>query len=120
MEKVHEKINYVEFPSRDFAATKAFFESAFGWVFTDYGEEYTSFAAAEAGLEGGFYPASLASSAANGGALVQLYSEHLEETEARVKKCGGKIVCEIFSFPGGRRFQFTEPSGNELAVWSDK
>lgn len=123
-----EKINYVEFPCRDFAATKAFFAAAFGWTFTDYGENYISFSAADAGLDGGFYNPecaglaenAFASRAENGGALVVLYGENLEESEAKIKKCGGAVVRPIFSFPGGRRFHFTEPSGNEFAVWSDK
>ena len=114
----HEKINYVEFAAGDFAATKAFFGAAFGWAFTDYGDDYAAFSGA--GLDGGFYRAPLSSSCAAGGALVVLYSEDLESTLEKVKNNGGKIVREIFSFPGGRRFHFTEPSGNELAVWSDK
>ena len=115
----HEKINYVEFAANDFAATKAFFGAAFGWTFTDYGDNYVAFSADGAGLDGGFYRASLSSSAESGGALVVFYSEDLEATAEKIKKCGGKIVRETFSFPGGRRFHFTEPSGNEFAVWSD-
>lgn len=114
----HEKINYVEFPCRDFAATKAFFGAAFGWTFTDYGAEYAAFSGA--GLDGGMYRAALASETANGAALVVLYSEDLESTAAKIRKHGGKIVREIFSFPGGRRFHFAEPSGNEFAAWSNK
>ncbi|QDT44097.1 Glyoxalase-like domain protein [Gimesia alba] len=113
----HEKINYVEFPSNDLAATKAFFEAAFGWSFTDYGPEYTAFS--NEGLDGGFFKADLCSTTANGGALLVFYSEQLEETQAKVEAAGGTIIRPIFSFPGGRRFQFTEPSGNEFGVWSD-
>ena len=113
-----EKINYVEFPARDLEASKQFFGQAFGWEFVDYGPDYTAFS--DQGIDGGFYRADLAASVAGGSALVVLYSETLEQTEERVKAAGGTVVREIFSFPGGRRFHFLEPSGNELAVWSDK
>lgn len=114
----HEKMNYVEFPAKDLNATKRFFESAFGWSFTDYGPDYTAFS--DQGLDGGFYKADLAATTATGSALIVFYSERLEETQAKVEKAGGKIVKPIFSFPGGRRFHFVEPSGNEFAVWSDR
>ncbi|MDX1440480.1 MAG: VOC family protein [Rubricoccaceae bacterium] len=114
----HEKINYVEFPARDINATKDFFGSVFGWTFMDYGPDYA--AITNGGLDGGFYSSDKASSTENGATLVVLYSNDLESTLEKVVDGGGKIVKEIFSFPGGRRFHFTEPSGNELAVWSDK
>ena len=114
----HEKINYVEFPSKDIQATKDFFNHAFGWSFKDFGPEYSAFS--NQGLDGGFYKADLASSTNNGAALIVLYSDDLESTQEKVKKANGNIVKPIFPFPGGRRFHFTEPSGNEFAVWSDK
>jgi uncharacterized protein len=114
---LHEKINYVELPAKDLAATKAFFQSVFGWSFVDYGPEYTAFE--NQGLDGGFFQSDLASSTANGAALIVLYSNQLEATLAKVEKAGGSIVRPIYSFPGGRRFHFTEPSGNEFAVWSE-
>ena len=113
----HEKINYVEFPAKDLQATKAFFEAAFGWVFVDYGPEYTAFSGQ--GLDGGFFKADLAASVAKGSALIVFYSERLEETLGKVESAGGRIVKPIFTFPGGRRFHFAEPSGYEFAVWSD-
>jgi len=113
----HEKIDYVEFPAKDLAATKAFFETVFGWSFVDYGAEYTAFS--EQPLDGGFYKSGLKASADKGSALIVFYSERLEETQANVEKAGGNIVKPIFAFPGGRRFHFTEPSGNEFAVWTD-
>ncbi len=113
----HEKMNYVEFPAKDLGATKAFFESAFGWSFTDYGPEYTAFE--NQGLDGGFFQADLASSTEKGAALIVFYSNQLEATLAKVEKAGGSILKPIYSFPGGRRFHFTEPSGNEFAVWSE-
>ena len=113
----HEKINYVEFPAKDLAGTKTFFQSVFGWSFVDYGPEYTAFE--NQGLDGGFFPSDLASSPQKGAALIVFYSDQLEDTLAKVEKAGGSIVRPIYSFPGGRRFHFTEPSGNEFAVWSE-
>jgi predicted enzyme related to lactoylglutathione lyase len=112
----HHKINYVEFPATNLDATKQFFEQVFNWQFTDYGPEYTSFA--NSGINGGFFQANLSSSTENGGALSVIYSNNLEETLAHVEQAGGEIVKPIFSFPGGRRFHFKEPSGNEFAAWS--
>ena len=114
----NDRINYVEFPAVNLEATKCFFIDVFGWEFEDYGSDYTAFS--NSGIEGGFFPAEQAASTANGSALVILYSDELEVVRDRVVAAGGKIVRDIFSFPGGRRFQFTEPSGNELAVWSDR
>jgi predicted enzyme related to lactoylglutathione lyase len=114
---LHEKINYVELPAKDLAATKAFFQSVFGWSFVDYGPEYTAFS--DQGLDGGFFKSDLASSTQKGAALIVFYSNRLEATLAKVEKAGGSIVRPIFPFPGGRRFHFTEPSGNEFAVWSE-
>ena len=114
---LHEKINYVEFPANDLGATKTFFQSVFGWSFVDYGPEYTAFS--DQGLDGGFFQSDLASSSEKGAALIIFYSNQLEATLAKVEKAGGSIVKPIFSFPGGRRFHFTEPSGNEFAVWSE-
>ena len=113
----HEKINYVEFPARNLEATRAFFNKAFGWSFQDYGPEYISFS--NSGIAGGFYKAELSASAENGSALIVLFSNDLEGTYSKVVDAGGVIIKEIFSFPGGRRFHFSEPSGNEFAVWSE-
>ena len=118
MHHEHEKINYVEFPSSDLEKTKAFFTAAFGWSFEDWGEEYCSFS--NEGLDGGFYKANLKSQSDNGAALTIFYSSDLEATMEKVVAAGGTIVKPTFSFPGGRRFQFTEPCGSEFAVWSDK
>lgn len=114
---VHEKINYVEVPSSNLPATKSFFEKAFGWNFQDFGPEYTAFS--DEGLDGGFFKSDLCSRSKNGSALIVFYSADLEASEQKVKAAGGVVIKEIFSFPGGRRFHFSEPSGNEFAVWSD-
>lgn len=114
---IDEKINYLEFPARDIGKTKVFFTQVFSWKFQDYGPEYTAFT--NAGIEGGFFQSDLACSTQIGSALVVFYSASLEDTLLKVEHAGGKIVKNIFSFPGGRRFHFQEPSGNEFAVWSD-
>ncbi len=114
----HEKIKYVEFPTKDMNASKTFFTTVFGWEFTDYGPDYMSFE--NAGVSGGFYRADLSAKTDNGSALVVLFSDQLEETLAKIEAAGGEVTKPIIEFPGGRRFQFAEPCGNELAVWSDK
>lgn len=111
------KINYVELPATDIEGTKQFFAKAFGWGFVDYGPEYAAISGA--GLDGGFYKSTLRATTEAGSALVVLYSANLESSLANVEQAGGKIIKPIFSFPGGRRFHFTDPSGNEYAVWSE-
>ncbi len=114
----HEKINYVELPSKDIQATKNFFSQTFNWSFQDFGAEYSAFS--DQGLDGGFFKADLSSSTENGAALIVFYSNDLEATLEKVTKANGIIIKPVFPFPGGRRFHFTEPGGNEFAVWSDK
>lgn len=108
-------INYIELPMRDIAATKAFYGDIFGWTFKDWGNSYISFHGA--GIDGGFDLNGL-EPATGKGALVVLYSADLEATYAAVKAAGGRICKDIFSFPGGRRFHFIDPSGNELSIWT--
>lgn len=108
----HEQVQYIEFLSRDIARVKTFYEKSFGWVFTDYGPEYTAFEGDY--VDGGF----TTGEPVKGSVLVILYSRDIEATKAKVTAAGGKIVKDIFSFPGGRRFHFADPDGNELAVWS--
>lgn len=109
------RIDYIEMAATDIAATKKFYGELFGWKFTDYGPEYTSFE--DGRLAGGFYKAPAAKP---GSVLVVIFAVDLEGMEQRVRSAQGKIVKPIFSFPGGRRFHFADPSGNELAVWSDR
>jgi len=111
------KISYIELPARNIEATKAFYSAAFGWKFVDYGPDYVSFQ--DAGMDGGFYKSDKNASTATGSALVVLYSSELEHTFEVVLESGGEIVEQIFEFPGGRRFHFADPNGNELAVWSE-
>ncbi|HEX5385409.1 MAG TPA: VOC family protein [Gemmatimonadales bacterium] len=109
------RIDYIELPATDVAAAKAFYARAFGWTFTDYGPDYTSFE--DGRLAGGLRKAEVVG---RDGVLVVIFAVDLAATEARVRGAGGTIVQPVFSFPGGRRFHFTDPSGNELAVWSDR
>ena len=108
------RIDYIEFAVKSVPDAKRFYGNAFGWRFEDYGPDYASFA--DGRLSGGFQTATRVQP---GGPLVIIYAADLEEMEQKVKQAGGKIVKPIFSFPGGRRFHFTDPSGYGLAVWSD-
>ncbi|MFT5444962.1 MAG: putative enzyme related to lactoylglutathione lyase [Gammaproteobacteria bacterium] len=113
----HEKLNYVEFPARDRGATKQFFGEAFSWTFEDYGPEYAAFS--NEGLDGGFFRSELSAKTENGSALLVFYNADLEQTKEKVLGACGVIEKDIFAFPGGRRFHFLEPSGNEFAACSD-
>jgi predicted enzyme related to lactoylglutathione lyase len=115
--QIDQKIDYIEFPGEDFDAIQAFYEKAFQWSFMDYGPEYRSFT--DEKLTGGFYKSELRSTRDAGSALIVLYAADLEKTRDNVVASGGSILMDIFSFPGGRRFHFADPHGNELAVWSD-
>ena len=109
------KLDYLEFPADGgaLAGTKEFYAKAFGWTFTDYGPAYAAF---NQGLDGGFD----ANSERSGkGPLAVLFSTELEQCMQKVIDSGGTITTPIFSFPGGRRFHFTDPAGNELAVWAE-
>jgi D-aminopeptidase len=114
-EEHDKRVDYVEFSVTDLEAAKAFYAAVFGWKFQDWGPDYASFE--DGRLAGGFH---LSEEVSRGGPLVIIYAVDLEAVEASVRANGGTIAKEIFSFPGGRRFHFTDPSGNELAVWSDK
>ena len=109
------RIDYVEFVTTNMSKTKSFYSGVFGWTFTDYGPDYTSFN--DGRLSGGF---TAATEIKGGGPLVVIYVVNLEEIETRIGESGGRIVRQTFEFPGGRRFHFVDPSGNELAVWSDQ
>ena len=109
------RIDYIELPTIDLVETKRFYGEVFGWKFVDYGPDYASFN--DGRLDGGLRKESFVQS---GGPLVIIYSIDLELIKEKVKSAGGTIVKDIFEFPGGRRFHFTDPSGNELSIWSDK
>jgi len=112
-------LNYIEFAAKDLRATQLFFEQVFQWQFTAYGDDYIAFSAESAGLDGGFYRADQCAKQDQGSALMVLISDDLDKAQADIVEAGGKIIVPTFEFPGGKRFHFTEPSGNELAVWSD-
>lgn len=107
-------IDYIEFQARDLETVKDFYSRVFGWKFKDYGPTYASFS--ESGVSGGFEKTE---HEIQPGTLIVLYHENLEAVKAGILKNGGEIVKDIFAFPGGSRFHFKDPSGNELAVWSD-
>ena len=108
-------IDYIEFSASDLSAIKKFYGEVFGWKFQDWGDEYASFS--DGRVDGGFARSDVK---VGKGALVILYSTDLEEIQKKVLRAGGVITKDTFSFPGGRRFHFVDPAGNELAIWSDK
>jgi len=109
------RVDYIEFGATDLGRTKEFYEKVFGWRFQDYGPDYTSFQ--DGRLSGGFTKDAPVRPA---NPLVVIYALQLDAIEAKIKQAGGKIARKPYAFPGGRRFHFTDPSGNELAVWTDK
>ena len=113
--KVHHAIDYIEISVTDVAQAKDFYREAFGWEFTDYGPDYAGIRKSGGGESGGF---ARVDAVQGGGPLVVLYSDDLNESLERVKLCGGQILEGPFSFPGGSRFNFADPFGNTLAVWT--
>ena len=109
------KIDYVEIPVTDPAAARAFFDALFGWSFEDWGPDYVSFN--DGRLDGGFRRSE--SPPPDGGVLVVFYSEDLERDRDRAVELGASISQDIFEFPGGRRFHFVDPLGNEYAIWGE-
>ena len=108
------RVDYVEFGATDIERTRRFYERVFGWRFEDYGPDYTSFQ--DGRLSGGFTRDAPVRPA---NPLVVIYATRLAEVEAKIRSEGGQVVRPTYEFPGGRRFHFTDPSGNELAVWTD-
>jgi len=109
-------INYIEFPLVNNQNTKRFYSQVFGWTFIDWGPDYISFSGA--GIDGGFNGTGEVQDKSPG-ALIVLYTDDLEQKVKDVINAGGKIAKKIYSFPGGRRFHFIDPNGNELAIWSE-
>lgn len=112
----HHHFNYIELPSTNNTAMKGFYGTVFGWTFQDWGETYVAIHGS--GVEGGFDMDSGVRKPSDQGALVILYSDDLVVSEAAIRAAGGQISVPAYDFPGGRRFHFTDPSGNELAVWT--
>lgn len=116
MGHLHHTIDYVELGVTDLGAAKAFYAAAFGWQFNDYGPAYAGIRWLDGDEEVGGLNAG--SAPGRGGPMVLLYSDDLDATVAAVEQAGGEVVTAPYAFPGGRRFHFTDLSGNELAVWS--
>jgi len=116
MSHTHHAIDYIELSVTDIAEAKRFYGAAFGWKFTDYGPDYAGIQGKDREV-GGFVQTD---GVRSGGPLVVLYSDDLPATLQSVVDAGGAITTEPFDFPGGRRFHFTDPSGNELAVWATR
>lgn len=114
MKQAENSIDYIEFPLADVDKTKAFYSAVFGWTFQDWGPDYLSFSGA--GVHGGFNR-ELKPAAEGAGPAVVLYSDHLEEKIGAVDAAGGKVSKATYSFPGGERFHFIDPNGNEVLVW---
>ncbi len=114
MSSSNNHIDYIEFKAHDLEKTKIFYSGVFGWTFTDYGSDYIAFA--DSGIAGGFERTDVP---IINGVLVVLSHTDLENCIQKIKTAGGHITVPVFSFPGGKRFHFTDPSGNELAVWSE-
>lgn len=117
-EHTHHAIDYIEITATDLAAAKAFYAKAFGWTFNDYGPGYAGIVRASGGESGGLCTGDVGPRA--GGPLVILFSKDLDASVTSVKDAGGKVVKAPYEFPGGRRFHFSDPSGNELALWAEK
>lgn len=111
----HHEIDYIEFTARDLSVAKRFYSEAFGWRFNDYGPGYVGIQGIDREVGGIAQSDELHAD----GPLVILYSTDLEKSLAAVRAAGGEIVKDPFTFPGGRRFHFADPSGNVLAVWSE-
>ncbi|KJD32990.1 glyoxalase [Tamlana nanhaiensis] len=111
---VNTPINYIEFKAKELEDIKRFYTACFNWEFTDYGDSYIAFK--NSGVEGGFEKTN---APITNGVLVVLHHKDLDAIKAKVIKNGGQISVDTFSFPGGKRFQFLDPSGNELAVWCE-
>jgi predicted enzyme related to lactoylglutathione lyase len=106
-----DQIDYIEFPSSNRAVTSAFFRAAFGWGITSYGPDYDGIN--NAGIDGGIDQAAQKVAAT----MAVIRTQDLDDAERRVKAAGGTITRPQFDFPGGRRFHFREPGGNEMAVY---
>jgi len=118
MKHINHQLQYIEFACTNFTTIKEFYTSAFGWSFTDYGEaDQINYIGFEGDcIDGGFYIGEVL----QGSIVPILYSTDLTVSKSAVEAAGGTITQDIFPFPGGRRFHFTDPDGNELAVWSDQ
>lgn len=114
--RAQNRIDYVEIPVTDLAGARDFFGAMFGWTFKAWGDDYMSFN--DGRLDGGFRRSKEPPSSES--VLLVFYSDDLERDVDRVKALGASISEDIFAFPGGRRFHFIDPTGNQYAIWSDR
>jgi len=116
MANKNNSINYIELPMIKNSETKKFYQQVFEWEFTDWGPDYISFSGAN--IDGGFNGVGDAE-ISRPGVLVVLYAKDLDKKLEEVIQAGGEISKPTFEFPGGKRFHFLDPNGNELAIWSE-
>ena len=112
------QIDLIEFPfasPEELKTVSRFFNTVFGWQFKEWGDTYydTHHSGVTAGLNA-------STTKEQTMPLAVIYADDLEATKDKVVKAGDKVTHPITAFPGGRRFAFTDPAGNQLAVWSDK
>jgi uncharacterized protein len=115
----HHAIDYVELTVIDLEQAKRFYTQAFGWRFNDYGPEYAGIQSPQGGSAPEVGGLRTGQEVQAGGPFVLLYSTDLDRSVEAVKAAGGQVVNGPYGFPGGRRFHFTDPSGNELGVWAE-
>ena len=118
MTNIHHAIDYIELNARDLAATTAFYAAAFGWEFNDYGPDYAGIRSPDGDGEVGGINATGQGEPGPGGPFVMLYSDGLDGGVEVVRQAGGTVTNGPYEFPGGRRFHFTDPAGNELGAWA--
>lgn len=118
MTNIHHTIDYIELNARDLSATTAFYTAAFGWEFNDYGPDYAGIRSPDGDGEVGGINATGQAERGPGGPFVMLYSDDLDATVEAVRQAGGTVTNGPYEFPGGRRFHFTDPAGNELGAWA--
>lgn len=116
MTHTHHALDYIELAAPDLEASKSFYAEVFGWQFNDYGPEYAGVQSPTGDGEVGGLDSN--GTAGPGAPLVMIFSEDLPATLEAVTTAGGRITIEPFDFPGGRRFHYADPGGNELGVWT--
>jgi uncharacterized protein len=115
----HHAIDYIEISVTDLEQAKLFYRSAFGWEFNDYGPQYAGIKSPDGASASEVGGLALANDVRAGGPFVLLFSADLDASVAAVEAAGGRVVDGPYDFPGGRRFHFHDPSGNELGVWAE-
>lgn len=112
------RIDHIEIPCTELETSRLFFEKVFRWEFISYGNDYIL--SENGGLQMVLYRSERSFTYERGAPLMVIYRDNLKKAEHDIVEFGGSITQPLFSFPGGSRFHFTDPSGNEFAVWSEK